>query len=174
MEIRMHGIYTIGQQKNVIDLFAYSGKGLPGIEIKGPKKGLEQLKEKFIYISRNRNLKIPMKKYTLCVEGKAHNDTGKGAQYSLLELPLLILFWNMCEFISIHNLHNCLSGGFVSINGRIQSVPIKNEEYGKFGIKNLVLIMPESAFNKREDSFEYPPLIPLEEVLRPIPEMEYL
>lgn len=172
MEIRMHGVYMVGKHKALIDLFGYCGKGLPGIEIKGPKKGLEQVKEKFIYLSRNRNLKIPLKKITLCVESKAFDDTPKGAHYALLELPLLLLFWNLCEFISIHNLQNCLSGGLISINGLIQSISIQNQEYQELSKKDLVLILSEKQQPQNTQEFEIP-ILPLEAILKDIPNLEF-
>lgn len=167
MEIRMHGIYLVGKQKALIDVFAYSGKGLPGIEIKGPRKGLEQLREKFIYITRNRGLKIPLKKITLCVESKAFEDSCKGAQYSPLELPLLILFWNLCEFISIHNLQNCLCAGCISIEGKIQNMPLQDTEMVNFVDKNLIWIT-----TLIKDSSPLP-ILPLEEILGSIPNLHY-
>ena len=60
---------------------------------------------KFHYLSKQRKLKIPLKKYVICFEDQLLSLDQEG--FSNLELPCLLLFWALAEVIPIRNLENC-------------------------------------------------------------------
>ncbi|MBF0297583.1 MAG: hypothetical protein HQK51_02620 [Oligoflexia bacterium] len=126
METRIKGIYFSKKGPNIIDIYGYSSKGLPGIEIIGLGRKGQSIREKFIYISKCRKLAVPLKRYVLCIEdsdptlsltnnSKLKDEDGA----SWLELPLLLLFWCLAGVVNVNNLEACLVAGKILVDGRI-------------------------------------------------------
>lgn len=102
-----------------IPIFGHSSKGLPGVEIIGLGKFAKLVKEKFIYLSRMRQLRIPMRRVVLCVELEERQLLEKGFEWEFLEFPLLLVFWYLAENLLIMGLEDCVASGKVSINGKV-------------------------------------------------------
>lgn len=117
MNMRTKSIFPFGGSHCVVDIFGYSSKGLPGIEIVGLGKYSRSLKEKFIYLSRERNLKFPLRRYVLCIEGEVELKKFKDEEYRYLELPLLVMLWSLTGHLPLERLEDCFASGKVSIEG---------------------------------------------------------
>lgn len=125
----IRGIYPYRDEYKVVDIFGYCTKGLPGIEIIGLGKLNRSIKEKFIYLSRLQMLKLPLKRYVLCVETDQEVRESSMSNFRWLEFPLLILFWSLAGYLKMGRLDNCFSSGKVSVNGRIATFELSNEKF---------------------------------------------
>ncbi len=118
MQTQISAIYLTPKGTQEITLFGYATKSIPGIEIVGLKHFGKIIKEKFIFLSRSRNLKIPLKKYTLCCESFPQDIDV--INYVWLEFPLLLLYWSLSEQIKIKSLEQCYASGSITSQGEIQ------------------------------------------------------
>lgn len=162
MNGRIKAIYPYNGHIANADIFGYSSKGIPGIEIVGPGKNNRFLKEKLIYLSKIMNLKLPLQRYVICIEGDAKKISDHNSQ-NWLELPLLILFLYLTKQISIHKLDDCLASGTISINGIIRPLNFKEyiDSYDQKKRKKLKFLAPSSYHFP-----EYIRHIPLENILQ--------
>lgn len=109
MLIKVNAILPIGNSKQVINVFGHTSKSLPGIEIIGLNGKGRLLKEKLTFLTKKMGLKVPIKKFILCVEGEGLEKIDT----EFLELPLLFCFWSMAEILPFKNFENgYLSGKF--------------------------------------------------------------
>ncbi|OUR93482.1 hypothetical protein A9Q84_18590 [Halobacteriovorax marinus] len=116
------------------NVFAYTTNGIPGLEIKIGSKNSKILREKIIYLTRKSQLPIPLKRYVICVEEE--DKILKKEELKWLELPILILYWNMANALSISSLDNCLCGGQVSIDGIVKPLSISGKYLHFFNSHN--------------------------------------
>ncbi|MBF0359768.1 MAG: hypothetical protein HQK49_02100 [Oligoflexia bacterium] len=183
METRIKGVYLSKKGPSIIDIYGYSSKGLPGIDLIGIGRKGQNIREKFIYISKCRKLSIPLKRYALCIEDncsiKLKDEDGIG----WLELPLLLLFWCLAGVVSINNLERCFAAGKVMVDGKIvilrmnnsllellmnnnnnssSSSDSENNSWNLFSIEN----------NKNAEEFKIYGL-PLDEILETIPDLYF-
>lgn len=121
-------IYTFIVSKSgeaeLIQLFGYANKGLPGLELVGFGQHGKHLKEKLIFLSRQSYIQLPLKRYVLCFEQHRDLVDPKKWDLSWLELPLLILFWSLAGRLPIARLENCLSCGAIDLGGHISHFPV--------------------------------------------------
>lgn len=108
-------IPTTSQLKKV-EVFGYTSRSQPGLEIVGLSGKGRTIKEKITFLSKRRKLKFSLLRYVLCVEGE---DLSKG-DIEYLELPLMICFWTMAGILKMGRLDNCLCAGKVSLEGEIR------------------------------------------------------
>ncbi len=64
MNLRTRSIYPYAGNYYPVDIFGYTSHGIPGLEIVGLGKYGKSVKEKFIYLTRVKNLKVPKKRYS--------------------------------------------------------------------------------------------------------------
>ena len=126
MNMRTKSLYPYGGTHCVVDIFGYSTKGLPGIEIVGLGKYSRSLKEKFIFLSRERKLKFPLRRYVLCIEGEIESKKFKAEEYRYLELPLLIMLWSLTGHLPLERLEDCFAAGKVSVEGDIDPLNLSS------------------------------------------------
>ncbi len=150
MNMRTKSLYPFGGTHCVVDIFGYSSKGLPGIEIVGLGKYSRSLKEKFIYLSRERGLKFPLRRYVLCVEGELESKKFKSEEYRYLELPLLIMLWSLTGHLPLEKLEDCFAAGKVSIEGEVEPLILSHSQQDQlielFGLEDeqsLRIIAPQ-------------------------------
>lgn len=126
METQLQGCYFSKKGPNLVTFFGYSTKSIPGLEINGIGKYGRGIKEKIIYITRCRNLPIPLKRYVLNVE--LSDDLGELESGSIkwLEFPLLLHYWFLAGLLPISKLDNCLAVGAVNPSGKIEEPPLKS------------------------------------------------
>ena len=111
----------VPHQKNylMLGLYAYASNGIPGLELIGLGSMGRGLKEKIIYLGRERMLKLPLKRFVISVEG--HEDKLKKEREVLknLELAIMLTFWTITGNLNLHRPENCLATGFVGLNGKV-------------------------------------------------------
>ena len=115
------GIYSSSGKYRASSIFGYASKGLPGLEIIGLNKKNQVIREKLIYLGRYYQVKIPVRRYVLCVEDYCFE---KGT-VRWLELPLLVLYWKLAGILPIKKLENCFCGGKISTMGTVQIIPLE-------------------------------------------------
>ncbi|MCO4755886.1 MAG: hypothetical protein KC478_15505 [Bacteriovoracaceae bacterium] len=161
MHKQMYALVPGGSSSHVMEIFGYSTKGIPGVEIVGLGAKGKSIKEKFIFLNKKLEFKIPARRYVLCVEDSLFS-TSKDDLYRWLELPFLIMYWSMANILPIQNLDNCLCGGKITARGKISSELFSdgpNSEVLEYLESGLKLITANSAMYKDEQ------VIPLKEVM---------
>ena len=162
MNDQILGIYSFGRKYKLSSIFGYASKGLPGLEIVGLDKKTKVIKEKLVYLGRYYRVRIPIKRYVLCVEDYCFESE----ESRWLELPLLILYWKLAGILPIKKLENCFCGGKISSMGAVRIVSL--DEYfldaldQKLGLERKKLNYLASDFVKERKNIR---LIPLKELL---------
>jgi hypothetical protein len=152
------GIYYYSNTLKVVRIFGHTGHGIPGLEILGLSKGGRTLVEKFHFLTKRFEKKIPLRRYVICLEQEGRPLTS--AYPAWLELPLLLLYWKMAGILPIGNLEDCFTGGKVGVDGKIKLLDfgpqaaqslISNKKAKYIGVPNV----------KRELPWKVIPLFPL-------------
>jgi hypothetical protein len=124
---RIYSYYPLRGKIQTVGLFSYTTRGVPGLEIIGLPSWGKLVREKFIFMTRLQEKKIPLKRYVLCVGDEFAVKDTEAANGSWLELPLLLLFWTMAEILPIKKLDDCLCSGRLSVRGEITSFNLPSE-----------------------------------------------
>lgn len=138
MNMRTKSLYPYAGQYYPVDIFGYSSHGIPGVEIVGVGRYARQMKEKFVYLSRKKNLKFPKRRFVLCVEGELEGKKFKEEEYRYLELPLLMMLWSLTGHLPLEHLEDCFASGKVSVEGEV--IPLllsENQQKALIDIFNL-------------------------------------
>jgi len=109
----------------LLTLFGYKSSGVTGLEILGLGSRGRLLKEKIIYLSRTKKVKIPPKKYVLSLENIDTDSQSLSMKY--LEFPFLILFWHLAGIVPTSRLDDCLCVGSVKVSGEINQSFISSD-----------------------------------------------
>lgn len=123
MEIKINSIIPAQSHLQQVEVFGYNSKSQPGLEINGLNGKGRIIKEKITYLSKKRQLKYPLKRFVLCVEGEGLDKS----QVEFLELPLLICFWSMAGILPLKRLDNCFAAAKVSLDGRLTMPPLTKD-----------------------------------------------
>jgi hypothetical protein len=126
METQIKSAIITKKGYRIVNLFGYSTNGIPGLEIFLPAPHAKSMKEKFIFISKKRNLKLPMKRYVLCAEIPLEKTI---EDLSWLELPLMLLYWHLGGVLSVMNLADCFCVGRVNSLGQITHLNLPENFY---------------------------------------------
>lgn len=143
--MRTKSFYPFAGQYHPVDIFGYSTKGIPGIEIVGLGKYGRGVKEKFIFLSREKKLKFPMKRYVLCVEGEIEGKKFQEEEYRYLELPLLLMLWSLTGNLQVNHLDDCLAIGKIAVTGEVTGMNLDDERINYF---NELLCLEEGQHLK--------------------------
>lgn len=130
MNMRTKSLYPYAGQYCPVDIFGYASNGIPGIEIVGLGKYSRSMKEKFIYLSREKKLKFPLKRFVLCIEGEVESKKFKEEEYRYLELPLLIMLWSLTGHLPLEHLEDCFASGKISVEGDISALSLSSHQQG--------------------------------------------
>lgn len=130
-----------------ITLFGYSTRGVPGLEINGAGKLSKNIKEKLIFLTRQRGIKLPTKRFVICLDLNDFDNDIELKELKFIELPILLLFWYLAEILPIKKLENCLCSGWFNTNGSIYQSPypediqiLLNNDLNPVELKSLTLI----------------------------------
>lgn len=157
---RLTALYPGNKSIGEMEVYGYCSKGLPGLEIVGLGTLGRSIKEKLIFFSRQFGIKIPLKRYVLCIDLPIELKKDKAADdCRWLELPILILFWTLSGSLGLDNLDDCVAIGKIQVNGTILYPELTNYQ-SKEGRESKILA-PQFI---NIPSFSY--LIPLEELLK--------
>ena len=120
METQLQTCYFTKKGPSLITLFGYATKSVPGLEINGIGKYGKAIKEKIVFVTRSRNLQIPLKRFVLNVE--FNDDLGdlESNAVKWLEYPLLLHYWYLAGLLPISKLDNCLAVGSLTPSGIVE------------------------------------------------------
>jgi hypothetical protein len=99
-----------------VTVFGYATKSLPGLEINGLGRYGKTLKEKLIYLTRVRQLPVPLKRFVISTEYDLEQDP---ELLRWLDVPVLLLYWYLAGLVPVRRLENCLAVGHISPAGLI-------------------------------------------------------
>jgi len=116
METQIQSYAFSQRNPSALTLFGYASKSVPGLEINGLGKYGKTLKEKIIFITRSRQLPIPLKRFVISTEYDMETDPNV---LRWLDLPVLLLYWYLAGHIRMGRLDNCLAVGNISPSGDI-------------------------------------------------------
>jgi len=120
MQTQLYSFYLTKKGPELVTLFGYATKSLPGIEINGLGKYGKAIKEKLIYITRSRGLQIPLKRFVLCVEMEDDWGDMEGPAIKNLEFPLLLMYWHLAGLLPLSRIDNCAALGQLTPEGKLQ------------------------------------------------------
>jgi len=124
MHKQMMVVIPGNQKAHTCEIFGYSTRGIPGLEVVGFGGKGKSIKEKFIYFNKRYKLSIPPRRFVLCVEDQTLLNLKEGS-YRWLELPFLIMYWSMAGILPIENLSNCLCSGTIAASGLIETLDVE-------------------------------------------------
>lgn len=111
-------------QSPFIEIFGYSSHGVPGIEINGNVPKI--LKQKLIFLTRYYQIKLPMRRFVLCLDDSLFS---KGVQYQHhFELPFMILLWSLGGITKFKKFDDCVSAGSFDLNGVIYPLSLDSKK----------------------------------------------
>lgn len=143
METQLQTCYFTKKGPFLVTLFGYATKSVPGLEINGLGKYGKAIKEKIVFVTRTRQLQIPLKRFVLNVE--ISDDLGDLESNSVkwLEYPLLLHYWYLAGLLPITKLDNCLAVGSLSPSGLVEE-PLSDSVVNLCESHNLHLIASSS------------------------------
>ena len=126
METQVKAFYQTNKGFEIFTIFGYVTKGVPSLEINGAGKLSKNIKEKLIFLTRNRKLNVPQRRFVICVD---QNDQLQNDEQLLkwLEFPLLLTYWYLAGLVPIRKLENCLTSGWIRPNGEIFHFPLSDQ-----------------------------------------------
>lgn len=130
MFLRINSILPIGNEYRHLSIFGYRSHGVPGLDVKGLPISNIIVKEKLVYLSKLFGVKIPMRRFHLCVDIPKEVIKIKKELIDdrLFELPLLLLFWSLADLIKLYELENCFALGKIDSSGKVE-IPAISETY---------------------------------------------
>lgn len=119
METQLQTCYFTKKGPALITLFGYATKSVPGLEINGLGKYGKAIKEKIVFVTRTRQLQIPLKRFVLNAE--LTDDLGdlESSSVKWLEYPLLLHYWFLAGLLPISKLDNCFAIGSLAPSGEV-------------------------------------------------------
>ena len=159
MQNRISGLLPCRNDYRLTEIFGYTSKSLPSLEIIGLGAEGKQIKEKFIYITKVLGLKIPRLRYVLCLENLDISKDEKD-ELTWLELPLLILYFQLAGILPIHKLCDCVATGRV-----LPSLEIYEPHYESLKLHEKLRDNPNSKLLTSK-SLELTNTIPLRDLFK--------
>jgi len=99
-----------------VTVFGYATKSLPGLEINGLGRYGKTLKEKITYLTRVRQLAVPLKRFVISTDYDLEQDP---ELLRWLDVPVLLLYWYLAGLVPVGRLENCLAVGHITPGGVI-------------------------------------------------------
>lgn len=126
METQLQTCYFTKKGPALVTLFGYATKSVPGLEINGLGKYGKSIKEKIVFVTRSRQLQIPLKRFVLNVELTDDLGDVESSSVKWLEYPLLLHYWYLAGLLPISKLDNCLAVGSLTPSGEVVE-PLNSE-----------------------------------------------
>lgn len=115
-----------GWQK--VTIFGYSSKSVPGLEIQGLGSHGRNMKEKFVFLCKERKVSFPFKKYVLCIDLSEIKVNLEKHSIDYLELPFLMTFFYLGGLLPIYTLSDCVAVGRVDVSGKVTEPSIDTQK----------------------------------------------
>jgi hypothetical protein len=139
-----------GQSIELVELFGYTTKGIPGLEIIGLGAASRQIKEKLIFIARSRNYKLNHRRFVLCLESyELSSSAMKYESVQWLELPLFVLTMTLAGIFPFFQLSNSFCAGRIDLNGEIEDWKYSQSflEAHKDEMKKSIILMNDQSLS---------------------------
>ncbi len=120
METQLQTCYFTKKGPSLVTLFGYATKSVPGLEINGLGKYGKSIKEKIVFVTRSRQLRVPLKRFVLNVEISDDLGNLESSSVKWLEYPLLLHYWFLAGLLPISKLDNCLAVGSLTPSGEVE------------------------------------------------------
>ena len=120
METQLQTCYFTKKGPALITLFGYATKSVPGLEINGLGRYGKAIKEKIVFVTRTRQLQIPLKRFVLNVEIDDELGDLESSSVKWLEYPLLLHYWYLAGILPITKLDNCFAVGSLTPSGTVE------------------------------------------------------
>ncbi len=141
-----------------ITIFGYATRGVPGVQINGAGRLSKNIKEKIIYLTRNKNIKLSTKRYVICLDISDCSESLGVEELKSIELPILLIFWYLAGILPMKKLDNCLCSGWFTTQGIIYQspypfgldkyLPVDLTPVEFKSLKHITFIDGESGFQK--------------------------
>jgi hypothetical protein len=118
MQCYIHSFTEAAEGVTFHKIFGYSSKGIPGLEVIGLGNKGKIIREKVIYFSKIFNLKIPAKRFVICLE-QVQGKKLSNHDLSNFELPISILFWVLSGNLKILATDKCYAAGMLKAEGQL-------------------------------------------------------
>lgn len=167
MGTSLYGIMPYGKRLKIVEIFGYSTKGIPGLEIVGLKSLARPIREKFVYLGKTKDVKCPLRRYVLCVESSLDSDKFTEDELRYLEFPLLLLYWSLAGVVQIGNLTDCFASGRIDPNGFLTPYGFSSESLhwlAAKGARSPLRLLAPSELEVPEGLYK----LPIEEVMSPL------
>lgn len=112
MQQSLQSLVTVVDQTFLVELFGYTTKGLPGLEIVGLGPEGRRLKEKLIYLCRMNGWRLSPRRYVLCLE----SPTSSKRDDQWLELPFLVLYLKLGGLLPLGDLREFFCAGKLQLD----------------------------------------------------------
>ena len=145
MESYINGYCLFKKQTTCFRIFGYSSRGVPGVELVGFKTHGRLIKEKIVYISKLKKMKIPPQRFVLCLERPETRKLEEDDYYNM-ELPTAMLFWALSGNLKICNLEKIYLAGKLTSKGNFIL-----SELGEKYLRELKLKNPDAIFFTEKD-----------------------
>jgi hypothetical protein len=139
METQIHSYAFSKRDACRVTLFGYATKSLPGLEINGLGRYGKTLKEKIIFLTRVRQLPVPLKRFVISTEYDLEQDP---ELLRWLDVPVLLLYWYLAGLVPMGRLDNCLAVGHISPAGVIVGRKIDRGLVAVAQAEELLLLGP--------------------------------
>jgi hypothetical protein len=146
METQLQTCYFTKKGPHLVTLFGYATKSVPGLEINGLGKYGKAIKEKIVFVTRSRQLQIPLKRFVLNVDITDDLGDPESSSVKWLEYPLLLHYWFLAGLLPISKLDNCLAVGSLTPSGEVLE-PIDASVVDLCGNNDLHLISSNADIN---------------------------
>lgn len=148
METRTQSYLIQKNQTRLINLFGYTSKSVPGLEIHGLGRQGVLVREKLLYLTRKHRFPLPCLRFSISVETPYLSPSRDWEVMAPLEFPLLLLFWTLSHNLKLTKPEQCLSAAVLAPDGTVTFGP-KPQVSDK--IRGLTLIHPYPGEQKSID-----------------------
>ncbi len=167
MGTSLYGVIPVGKRLKIVEIFGYSTKGIPGLEIVGLKNLARPIREKFVYLGKTKEVTCPLRRYVLCVESALDSDKFTEDELRYLEFPLLLLYWSLAGIVQIGNLSDCFASGRIDPQGVMSPYEFSSEALhwlAAKGARSPLRLLAPAAMEVPEGLYK----LPIEEVMEPL------
>lgn len=116
MQSEIKTLIKVNSSYSMATIFGYATNSVPGIEILGLGNRGRLLKEKLVYLTRERGLKLKPVRYVISIEADIEL---RNTILKEIELPILLVLWHLAGLIPIECLSDCICVGEIQINGDV-------------------------------------------------------
>jgi hypothetical protein len=163
MQQRLQTLVINSGSTQLVELFGYTTKGLPGLEIVGLGSEGRVLKEKIIFLARSLGAKIPKRRFVLCCDRAFQGGAKKTLEdHRWMELPLFVLYMTLAEVFPLQNLHRCFCAGTFDLSGSLTDWEYPEEFWSNHQAELMphILLCSDRKVSRNSRVLDLRPLFP--------------